>query len=774
MRSEPTVPERPPAGSQLGNYELLTKFATGGMAELYLARERGPGGLERVVVIKRLLPEKVDDPSSVDMFLREARLAARLNHPNVVQIYELGEEGGEYFLAMEYLHGSTLRELRELVDERDREFPLDLALLVADQACRGLHAAHELTDFEGELVELIHRDVSPHNLMCTTEGNIKLLDFGVAKAAEGEESTQSGNIKGKFAYMSPEQLEREELDRRSDIFALGAVIWELCVGRRLFERDSELDTMKAITEEPIPPPSLEKPSVPNEVSEAVARALKRDRADRYETVEQFRGDLQEAARQRGLVAEKEDLAAFVEELAGDRLEEREATLRRAMEDSELSRRDRAKLRHGQDYDRTSDVRDISIERGSPSTPEPEKTAVESPGESTPTASTDPGRHGAGPPAGGEGRSTGRSPPGDSRDSRRPTSRAAARDSGDDRPAAAGESAETGDGLQTLQLVLLGSAIALLTATGIWAYLGLDTTSEQIGPDRSEGGAASGSASDESGGPDRPTVSVSGEPLRFGWSPIATEEVLRKEIEPVRAYLRRKLQRPVKLVIPETYEKTGDMLASNELDFAVLTPLLYVRTKFNEPDIQPLATRQFDGAVTSDGLILTRSSSDFLTLEDLKGETFCFTDENSTTGNFLPQAFMRERGHDPSKFIGEIHWSGDHVQVLKDLMAEKCAAAATYSGSFLTAEKYGVSTGQLRTVAVTGHVPQGTVTGSPKLPRPIAKRIREILIRLDPEAQLGTKVVGDTLRLTGFSETSDKAFDKLRELVEENRDLLEKF
>ena len=178
----------------IGRYELLTKFATGGMAELFLARERGVGGLERVVVIKRLLPHLTDDTSSVEMFLREARLVARLNHPNVVQTYELGEEEGEYFLAMEYLHGSTLRELQKLAEDRYDRIPLEIAVSAIDQSSRGLHAAHELRDFEGELVGLIHRDVSPQNLMLTEEGYVKLLDFGVAKAVEGKEATYSGNI----------------------------------------------------------------------------------------------------------------------------------------------------------------------------------------------------------------------------------------------------------------------------------------------------------------------------------------------------------------------------------------------------------------------------------------------------------------------------------------------------------------------------------------------------------------------------------------------------
>ena len=223
--------ERP---QRIGRYEVITRLAVGGMAELFLARERGLAGLERVVVLKRILPQLANKATFVDMFLREARIAARLAHPNVVQIFDLGEEDGAFYIAMEYIHGTTVRELQILCEQQDRRFPLDVTICVIIQSLRGLHVAHDLADLEGRPLGLVHRDVSPHNLMCTADGNVKLLDFGVAKATEeGLESTYSGNLKGKFAYMSPEQARGAVLGAASDVHALGAVLYHCLSGRPL-------------------------------------------------------------------------------------------------------------------------------------------------------------------------------------------------------------------------------------------------------------------------------------------------------------------------------------------------------------------------------------------------------------------------------------------------------------------------------------------------------------------------------------------------------------
>lgn len=709
----------------IAQYELLTKFATGGMAELFLARELGVAGLERVVVIKRLLPHLADDPESVDMFLREARLVARLNHPNVVQTYELGEEDGEYFLAMEYLHGSTLRELQGLADDRGEGLPLEIAVSSIDQAARGLHAAHELRDFEGNLVELIHRDVSPQNLMVTEEGYVKLLDFGVAKAAEGKEATQSGNLKGKFSYMSPEQLHREELDRRSDIFALGVVLWELMTGERLFDRDGELETMQAITEESVPPPSSRNAAIPDPLDAVVIRALAKDREQRYQTAEQLRQDLVEVGEGRDLLVGEHEIADYLQEVAGEQLEARRETLQEALERS-LTAGERARLRHEEGaYDSANRQFGSGVE---------DATEIERPlPESTPTGGSD---HGAAPGA--------HAPAG----SATPTAHAPTEDS---------ESADSG---VPWQFGLLGAAVVLLAASGLLIFWG--------GSDETEGADAGEGATSP-----RPPE-VSGEPLEFGVAPIATEDVLRPEFAPIERYLERRTGRPINIVVASSYENTSQRLRDGDFDFAMLTPLLFVRTRRADPSIQPLAVREFDGSVRSDGLLLVLGDSEFGSLEDLEGETFCFTDKNSTTGNFLPRAYLRDQGHDPESFIGTVHWSGNHLQGLKDLVAGECAAAATYSGSFITADEHGLPVGQIRTLAITGHTPSDTFTARPGLSQEMVDQLREALLEFDPEKHADTGAIGTTLRLTGFREPSAEIYESLETAVDRHADILEKF
>jgi len=710
----------------IAQYDLLTKFATGGMAELFLARELGVAGLERVVVIKRLLPHLADDRESVDMFLREARLVARLNHPNVVRTFELGEEGGEYFLAMEYLHGSTLRELQDLARDQQDGLPLQIALSAIDQACRGLHAAHELRNFEGNLVELIHRDVSPQNLMVTEEGYVKLLDFGVAKAAEGKEATQSGNLKGKFAYMSPEQLHREELDRRSDIFALGVVLWELTTGERLFDRDGELETMRAITEESVPPPSNRNNSIPDALDAVALRALTKDREQRHQTAEQLREDLVGVAEKRDLLVGEREIADYLEDVADEQLEARRETLQEAL-DRSLTAGERARLRHEQ-RDYGSDNRQVGsgVE---------EATEIERPGaESKPSTPTggDSAVHEAHAPE-TSGTPTARSP---------------------------AEQPERPDGGVPWQLGLLAVAAVLLGASGVLTFWG--------GVAETEGADAGTGASTP-----RPPE-VSGEPFDLGVAPIATEDVIRPEFAPIERYLERRIGRPINIVIASSYENTSQRLRDGDFDFAMLTPLLFVRTRRADPTVQPLAVREFDGSVRSDGLLLVRSDSEFSSLEDLEGETFCFTDKNSTTGNFLPRAYLRNRGHDPDSFIGEVHWSGNHLQGLKDLVAGECAAAATYSGSFITADEHGLPVGTIRTLAITGHTPSDTFTARPGLSEEWVEKLREALLEFDSQKHADTGSIGTTLRLTGFREPSDDVYESLETAVDHHADILEKF
>ncbi len=276
----------PANARNFGKYQLVLRLATGGMAEIFLARLKAVAGFERFVVIKRILPHLDEDEQFVAMFLDEARIAARITHANVCQVYELGEVDGQYFLAMEYLEGITLNSaMRKLARERQ---PADARLVagVMQQACEGLHYAHELRDLNGPL-GIVHRDVSPQNLFVTVEGLAKVLDFGIAKAQGASSRTRTGTVKGKYAYMPPEQLRGDPLDRRVDVWALGVVLFEALTGKRLFWRDTDFLIFRAITDEPIPHVRDYRPDVPAALDAAVARALSRNRDDRFANARVF-------------------------------------------------------------------------------------------------------------------------------------------------------------------------------------------------------------------------------------------------------------------------------------------------------------------------------------------------------------------------------------------------------------------------------------------------------------------------------------------------------
>jgi serine/threonine-protein kinase len=313
----------------LGRYEVVGHLATGGMAEILLGRLVGPSGFERPVVLKRILPHLARTRSFVDMFLDEARIVARIRHPNVVAVHELGREGEELYLVMEYVEGESLGGLMRRMWMRDEELGYQLAAHVVAEACAGLHAAHELEDDSGRKQHLVHRDVSPHNLMVTYSGQVKVLDFGIAKAADRITRTEAGQVKGKFEYMSPEQCRGRPLDRRSDVFALGVVLYELTTSRRLFKRSHELAALKAICEQPVVPPSRVAAGYPPELERICMRALSRRREDRYATATDMRRDLLAALRTfEGSAMQEEALADLMRALFADRIEDKQDMLRR--------------------------------------------------------------------------------------------------------------------------------------------------------------------------------------------------------------------------------------------------------------------------------------------------------------------------------------------------------------------------------------------------------------------------------------------------------------
>jgi len=272
-----------PQRDRIGPYELLLLLARGGMAELYLGRLRGYAGADRLVAIKVILPHLASDKTFTEMFINEGRIAARLSHPNICHVTELRKDGDDLALAMEYLEGVGWDALVAAAPRDPR-----LVAGVLAQACEGLHHAHTLQDLDGTPTPVVHRDVSPQNLFVTVAGTVKVLDFGVSKIASDRNRTRTGVLKGKLPYMAPEQIEGTAVDARADIWALGVILWEALTGRRLFDRDSDFQIWKAITEEPIPPtghPALDR---------VLARAVARDREQRYPTALELARDLEAA------------------------------------------------------------------------------------------------------------------------------------------------------------------------------------------------------------------------------------------------------------------------------------------------------------------------------------------------------------------------------------------------------------------------------------------------------------------------------------------------
>ncbi len=272
-----------PGAERFGQYTLLERIAAGGMAEVWKARMRGVEGFQKTVAIKKILPHMTDNSEFIGMFIDEAKLAAQLSHPNIVHIYDLGKIGRDYYIAMEYVEGKDLRSLLNASRRKGMPISLGLALLIAARLASALDYAHRKRDFEGKELALVHRDVSPQNVLLTREGDVKLCDFGIAKAVSKAGQTQMGSLKGKLQYMSPEQAWGRPVDSRSDIFSLGAVLFEMLTGERLFSGDSEMSILEAVRHGRIRTPRDIDSTIPAEVDEIVTRALAYDVRDRFQS-----------------------------------------------------------------------------------------------------------------------------------------------------------------------------------------------------------------------------------------------------------------------------------------------------------------------------------------------------------------------------------------------------------------------------------------------------------------------------------------------------------
>lgn len=277
---------------KFGKYLLLEKLDAGGMAEIYIARSRGAEGIGRFVAIKKILASNNNNRQFIDMFREEAKVVMNLSHANIVSIYEYGIENNQNYLVMEFVNGLNLRQLRNLMVDQKKELTYGQIVYIAKEAAAGLDYAHRAVDpLTGAPLNICHRDVSPQNIMISFEGEVKIIDFGIAKAETQIEQTESGGLKGKFAYMSPEQASGQSVDSRTDVFSLGIVLWELATGRKLFTGNNELQILSKIKDEAIPDPREKKPDVPLELAQIILRALKKEPAARYQSMGALVNDL---------------------------------------------------------------------------------------------------------------------------------------------------------------------------------------------------------------------------------------------------------------------------------------------------------------------------------------------------------------------------------------------------------------------------------------------------------------------------------------------------
>jgi eukaryotic-like serine/threonine-protein kinase len=291
--SQPVHADAPAAsaGETAQRYRVIDRLESGGMAEVFRAESTGLEGFRKQVAIKRVLPHFGRNAKFISMFLDEARLSAQLSHSNCVQVFDIGVRDDAYFIVMEFVDGANLKSIIASMQSRGRTFPIPAATYIAHEICKGLSYAHELTDRSGESLHLVHRDVSPPNVLITKHGEVKIVDFGLAKASSQLEPSEPGIIKGKFAYLSPEAALGEDVDCRTDIFAVGIILWELLASQRLFTGDSDVQILHKVQTAKVPSISQINRSVPPELERIVNRALARHRNERYSSARELGQDL---------------------------------------------------------------------------------------------------------------------------------------------------------------------------------------------------------------------------------------------------------------------------------------------------------------------------------------------------------------------------------------------------------------------------------------------------------------------------------------------------
>lgn len=329
----------PEQTQKLGRYELIKRIAVGGMGVIYLAKSRGAGGFEKTVIIKKILDHLADEPEFITKFLDEGRTVVHLTHGNIVPVFDMGAQDGEYFIAMDYVPGRDLRDvLKRLSEKGDKNqknvlMPMSLAVFIAIEACKGLDYAHRCAGEDGAPLGIVHRDVSPSNILISRDGEVKIIDFGIARATSRVAKTMTGRIQGKVCYMSPEQASGKPVDRRSDVFSTGVVLYEMLTGVRVFQGDSDLQSLDYVRQCVVDPPSTLNPQIPPELDAIVLRALAADPEARYQSSDALHVALLEWLYGRGRAVTSQQLAEFVRELFPEGFERTE--LRRARDPSSL-------------------------------------------------------------------------------------------------------------------------------------------------------------------------------------------------------------------------------------------------------------------------------------------------------------------------------------------------------------------------------------------------------------------------------------------------------
>jgi serine/threonine-protein kinase len=313
------------AGYRLDRYELICPIAEGGMASVWIARQTGKHGFQKLVAVKTVLPKYAEDPAFQNMFIDEARIASRIEHANVTQILDVGEQHGVTYLVMEYVDGDALSKISRAARKKDVKIPLGILLRIVADVCGGLHAAHELKDERGSPLGVVHRDVSPQNVLVTTRGVAKLIDFGIAKARDRlSGDTNADTLKGKVQYMAPEQALGRAVDRRADVYAVGAVLYHLIAGRPPFEAENDIQTLFLVTSGRTPVPLS--PAVPAPVRELVKRALVHSPEGRFATAAELQQAIEDAIVESRLAASPSNVAAFLAEMVGERAEKRKEAI----------------------------------------------------------------------------------------------------------------------------------------------------------------------------------------------------------------------------------------------------------------------------------------------------------------------------------------------------------------------------------------------------------------------------------------------------------------